>query len=55
MPGPNGPQASASAALIGRRHRDMLDRLPLALTLEIDGLGVAGSVMPRRAAMTKCC
>ena len=32
VPGPNGPQASASAALIGRRHRDMLDRLPLAVT-----------------------
>ena len=50
VPGPNGPQASASAALIDRRHRDMLDRLPLALTLEIDGLGVCGfcHASPRR-------
>jgi hypothetical protein len=32
VPGPNGPQASASAALISRRHRDMLDRLPLGST-----------------------
>ena len=50
VPGPNGPQASASAALIGRRHRDMLDRLPLAVTLEIDGLGVCGfcHASPRR-------
>src|ERR1700733_8366607 len=50
VPGPNGPQASASAALISRRHRDMLDRLPLALTLEIDGLGVCGfcHASPRR-------
>src|SRR3984957_11956681 len=50
VPGPNGPQASASAALIGRRHRDMLDRLPLAVTLEIDGLGGCGfcHASPRR-------
>ena len=50
VPGPNGPQASASAALVGRRHRDMLDRLPLTVTLEIDGLGVCGfcHASPRR-------
>jgi putative phosphoesterase len=50
VPRPNGPPACASAALIGRRHRDMLDRLPLAVTLEIDGLGVCGfcHASPRR-------
>ena len=50
VPGPNGPQASASAALISRRHRDLLDRLPLTVTLEIDGLGVCGfcHASPRR-------
>ena len=49
-PGANGPQAAASAALIGRRHRDMLDRLPLSVTLEIDGVGVCGfcHASPRR-------
>jgi predicted phosphodiesterase len=40
VPGPNGPAAAQSAALIGRRHRDMLDGLPLAVTLAIGGLGV---------------
>jgi predicted phosphodiesterase len=39
VPRPNGPQAAASAARIGRRHRDLLDGLPLTVTLEIDGLG----------------
>jgi predicted phosphodiesterase len=39
VPGPNGPQAAASAALIGRPHRDMLDGLPLTVTLDIDCLG----------------
>jgi len=39
VPGPNGAAAAASAALSGRRHRDRLDRLPLTVTLEIDGLG----------------
>ena len=50
VPGPNGPQAAASAALIGRRHRDMLDGLPLAVTLGIDGLGpvVFCHASPRR-------
>jgi predicted phosphodiesterase len=42
LPGPDGPPAAASAALIGRRHRDMLDGLSLTVTLEIDGLGVCG-------------
>lgn len=31
--------AVASAGLIGRAHRDQLDRLPLTVTLDIDGLG----------------
>jgi predicted phosphodiesterase len=39
LPGPNGEQAAASAALIGRPHRDMLDGLPLTVTLDVDGLG----------------
>jgi len=39
VPGPNGPQAAASAALIARPHRDMLAGLPLTVTLDIDGLG----------------
>ncbi len=39
VPGPNGSQAAASAALIGRPHRDMLDGLPLTVTLDVDGLG----------------
>jgi predicted phosphodiesterase len=50
VPEPNGQQAAASAALIGRRHRDMLDGLPLAVTLAIDGLGpvVFCHASPRR-------
>jgi putative phosphoesterase len=50
VPGPNGPEAAASAALIDRRHRDMLDGLPLTVNLEIDGLGVCGfcHASPRR-------
>ena len=39
LPGPNGPSAAASAALIGRPHRDMMDGLPLTVTLDIDGTG----------------
>jgi predicted phosphodiesterase len=39
VPGPNGADAAASAGLIGRAHRDRLDGLPLAVTLDIDGLG----------------
>jgi predicted phosphodiesterase len=39
VPGPNGPQAAGSAALMGRPHRDMLDGLPLTVTVDIDGLG----------------
>jgi predicted phosphodiesterase len=39
VPGPNAADAGASAALIGREHRDRLDGLPLTVTLDIDGLG----------------
>jgi predicted phosphodiesterase len=39
LPGPNGETAAATAALMDRRHRDMLDGLPLTVTLDIDGLG----------------
>jgi predicted phosphodiesterase len=39
VPGPFGADAAASAGLIGRAHRDRLDRLPLTVTLDIDGLG----------------
>jgi predicted phosphodiesterase len=39
IPGPNGDQARATAALIDRNHRDRLDGLPLTVTLDIDGLG----------------
>src|ERR1700691_5128127 len=39
VPGPNGADAAASAGLIGRNHRDLLDGLPLTVTLDIDGLG----------------
>jgi predicted phosphodiesterase len=39
IPGPNGDQARATAAVIDRNHRDRLDGLPLTVTLDIDGLG----------------
>jgi predicted phosphodiesterase len=39
VPGPNGGDAAASAALIGRAHRDRLDGLPLTVTLDVAGLG----------------
>ena len=39
VPGPNGPDAAASAALISPAHRDRLDGLPLTVTLDVDGLG----------------
>jgi predicted phosphodiesterase len=38
-PGPNGESARAAASLIERRHRDLLDGLPLTVTLDVDGLG----------------
>jgi predicted phosphodiesterase len=39
VPGPFARQAAASAALIGREHRDLLDGLPLTVTVDIAGLG----------------
>jgi predicted phosphodiesterase len=39
VPGPNGESARAAASLIERRHRDLLDGLPLTVTLDVDGLG----------------
>jgi predicted phosphodiesterase len=39
VPGPFAADAVATAALIGRAHRDRLDGLPLTVTLDIDGLG----------------
>ena len=39
VPGPNGESARAAASLIQRRHRDLLDGLPLTVTLDVDGLG----------------
>ena len=39
MPGPNADGARATAALLDRRHRDLLDGLPLTVTLDVDGLG----------------
>jgi predicted phosphodiesterase len=38
-PGPNADAALATAALLERRHRDLLDGLPLTVTLDVDGLG----------------
>jgi predicted phosphodiesterase len=41
VPGPNGPDAALSAALIERRHRGLLAGLPMTVTLDVDGLGPA--------------
>jgi putative phosphoesterase len=41
VPGPNGESATATAALIGRGHRDRVDRLPLTVTVDVRGLGLA--------------
>jgi predicted phosphodiesterase len=38
-PGPNADAALATAALLERRHRDLLDGLPLTVTIDLDGLG----------------
>jgi predicted phosphodiesterase len=37
--GPNAASARDAAALVGRRHRDLLDGLPLTVSLDLDGLG----------------
>jgi predicted phosphodiesterase len=39
VPGPNGDDARAAASMVERRHRDLLDGLPLTVTLDADGLG----------------
>jgi predicted phosphodiesterase len=39
VPGPNGDSARDTAAMLARRHRDLLDGLPLTVTLDVDGLG----------------
>ena len=39
VPGPNGDVRRATAALLEPRHRDLLDGLPLTVTLDVDGLG----------------
>jgi predicted phosphodiesterase len=39
VPGPNGESARDCAALLERRHRDLLDGLPMTAVLDIDGLG----------------
>jgi predicted phosphodiesterase len=38
---PNGESAMATASLIERGHRDRIDRLPLTVTVDIEGLGPA--------------
>ena len=40
-PGPTSEGALATAALLERRHRDLLDDLPLTVTVDVDGLGAA--------------
>jgi predicted phosphodiesterase len=37
--GPNGESARAAASVIERRHRDLLDGLPMTVTLDVDGIG----------------
>jgi predicted phosphodiesterase len=37
--GPAGETAAACAALLGRRHRDLMADLPMTVTLDIQGLG----------------
>jgi putative phosphoesterase len=39
VPGPNGDGARAAASMLERRHRDLLDALPMTVTLDVDGLG----------------
>jgi predicted phosphodiesterase len=39
VPGPYGESAHDSAALLSPRHRDLLDGLPLTVSLDVDGLG----------------
>jgi predicted phosphodiesterase len=39
VPGPNGESARDCAGLLQPRHRDLLDGLPMTVSLDIDGLG----------------
>jgi predicted phosphodiesterase len=39
VPGPGGEMAARSAGLISRAHRDLIDGLPLTVTLDVAGLG----------------
>jgi predicted phosphodiesterase len=50
LPEPYAEMARGSAGLIDRVHRDLLDNLPLTVTLDIDGLGptVFCHASPRR-------
>jgi predicted phosphodiesterase len=50
LPEPYAEMARGSAGLIDRVHRDLLDHLPLTVTLDIDGLGptVFCHASPRR-------
>ena len=41
LPGPDADGARATAALLEERHRDLLDGLPLTVSLDVDGLGSA--------------
>jgi predicted phosphodiesterase len=39
VPGSNGDSARATAGLLEARHRDLLDGLPMTVSLDVDGLG----------------
>ena len=39
VPGPNARRRRATARCCERRHRDLLDGLPLTVSLDVDGLG----------------
>jgi predicted phosphodiesterase len=39
VPGPNGDSARDCAALLERRHRELIDGLPMTVLLDVDGLG----------------
>jgi predicted phosphodiesterase len=41
VPGPNGQSARDCAALLDRRHRDLIDGLPMTVVVDIDVLGPA--------------
>ena len=39
VPGVNGDSARDCAALLDRRHRDLIDGLPMTVVVDVDGLG----------------